>query len=61
MTTAWRRLWTGDHGQGLTEYALLLVLVALAAISSMGPLAKALRGVFRAAGSDLSGGAGGHQ
>jgi hypothetical protein len=30
------RLWKEEEGQDLTEYALLLVLVALAAIGSLG-------------------------
>ena len=34
------RLWKEEEGQDLTEYALLLVLVALAAIGSLGTLAS---------------------
>jgi Flp pilus assembly pilin Flp len=60
MKIALRDLWHEEQGQDMTEYALLLVLVALAAISTMGPLAKALRAVFRTAGSDLSGTGGRH-
>ena len=40
------RLWKEEEGQDLTEYALLLVLVALAAIGSLGPLATAINKRF---------------
>ncbi len=48
------RLWKEEEGQDLTEYALLLVLVALAAIGSLGTLAKAINNVFGAAANNLS-------
>jgi pilus assembly protein Flp/PilA len=47
-------LWKEDSGQDLTEYALLLVLVALAAIGSLGTLAGAINNVFSTAASNLS-------
>lgn len=40
------RLWREDKGQDLTEYALLLVLLTLAAIGSLSTLATAVNGVF---------------
>ena len=40
------RLWKEEEGQDLTEYALLLVLVALAAVGALSPLATAINGVF---------------
>ena len=40
------RLWKEDEGQDLTEYALLLVLLTLAAIGSLSQLATAINGVF---------------
>ena len=40
------RLWKEEEGQDLTEYALLLVLVALAAIGSLTPLATAINNTF---------------
>jgi Flp pilus assembly pilin Flp len=40
------RLWKEEEGQDLTEYALLLVLVALAAVGALSPLAAAINGVF---------------
>ena len=48
------RLWKEEEGQDLTEYALLLVLVALAAIGSLGTLASAINGVFSNAAGNLS-------
>ncbi len=50
---AW--LWQEEEGQDLTEYALLLVLVALAAIGSLGTLASAINNVFSNAAANLSG------
>ena len=40
------RLWKEEKGQDLTEYALLLVLLTLAAIGSLSTLATAVNGVF---------------
>jgi Flp pilus assembly pilin Flp len=48
------RLWKDEAGQDLTEYALLLVLVALAAISSMRFLALAVQAVFVTAAAVLA-------
>jgi pilus assembly protein Flp/PilA len=48
------RLWKEEEGQDLTEYALLLVLVALAAIGSLGTLASAINNVFGAAANNLT-------
>ena len=56
------RLWKDEDGQDLTEYALLLVLVALAAVTIMGTLAGAIKNAFNNAATQLStstGGAGG--
>jgi pilus assembly protein Flp/PilA len=47
------RLWKEEEGQDLTEYALLLVLLTLAAIGSLGALANAVNGVFKNAASNL--------
>jgi pilus assembly protein Flp/PilA len=47
-------LWREEEGQDLTEYGLLLVLVALAAIATMQSLASALSNVFSNASSSLS-------
>jgi pilus assembly protein Flp/PilA len=41
-----RALWQDESGQDLTEYALLIVLVALAAVASMKALARAISTVY---------------
>jgi pilus assembly protein Flp/PilA len=48
------RLWKEEEGQDLTEYALLLVLLALAATASLHTLATALNGVFNNAATNLN-------
>jgi pilus assembly protein Flp/PilA len=54
MKTILARLWKEEEGQDLTEYALLLVLVALAAIGSLSTLATAINGVFANAAANLT-------
>jgi len=54
MTTILRRLWK-EEGQDLTEYGLLLVLVALAAVAGMNTLATAINNAFSSAASNLTG------
>jgi len=48
------RLWKEEEGQDLTEYALLLVLLSLAAIGTLGTLASAINSVFQTAASNLT-------
>ena len=48
------RLWKEEEGQDLTEYALLLVLLSLAAIGSLGKLATAINTVFSTAAGNLA-------
>ena len=48
------RLWTEESGQDLTEYALLVVLLALAAIAAMNSLGSAINNVFSNAASNLT-------
>jgi Flp pilus assembly pilin Flp len=48
------RLWKEEEGQDLTEYALLLVLLVLAAIGSLSGLAVAVNGVFVNAATNLN-------
>jgi len=48
------RLWKEEGGQDLTEYALLLVLLVLAAIGSLSTLAVAVNGVFVNTASNLN-------
>lgn len=48
------RLWKEEAGQDLTEYALLLVLIALGAVAAMGTLAKTINSVFGNAAASLA-------
>jgi Flp pilus assembly pilin Flp len=48
------RLWKEEEGQDLTEYALLLVLIALAAIVVMSNLGSAINVVFSKGASALT-------
>jgi Flp pilus assembly pilin Flp len=48
------RLWNEEEGQDLTEYALLLVLLSLAAVGSVGGVATAINGVFNNAAKNLT-------
>ena len=48
------RLWRNEDGQDLTEYALLLVLLALAVVGSISDLAEAINGVLSSATTKLS-------
>lgn len=49
-----KRLWNEESGQDLTEYALLLVLVALVAVSALNKLATAINTVYDTAANDLA-------
>lgn len=54
MRNLLRRLWREEEGQDLTEYALLLVLIALAVAAVLPPFANALIAVFQNAESNLT-------
>jgi Flp pilus assembly pilin Flp len=49
-----KRLWEEEGGQDLTEYALLVVLIALAAITAMNALAQGIATVFNNAASNIA-------
>lgn len=49
-----RQLWQDESGQDLTEYALLLSLIALGAIAAMKSLGGAINNTFGSAVSNLS-------
>ena len=49
-----KRLWKEEEGQDLVEYALLVVLIALAATVGMKGLATAINTTFAAAGTNLT-------
>jgi Flp pilus assembly pilin Flp len=53
MKRVFQRLWKEHEPQDLTEYALLLVLLALAAIGTLSSLATAINNVFAEASSSL--------
>jgi Flp pilus assembly pilin Flp len=50
----WVLLWHGEAGQDLVEYALLIVLVSLAAVAGMNALATAISAAFQKAGAQLT-------
>jgi len=54
MRNALRRLWQEQEGQDLTEYALLLVLIALVCITAMNNLASTIGNVFSNAAANLT-------
>ena len=54
MKNLFVRLWKEEEGQDLTEYGLLLVLIALACIVSMQKLASGVSTVFSNASSSLA-------
>jgi len=54
MKTVLARLWKEEEGQDLTEYALLLVLIALASMAALTPLAGAINNVFSKAATNLN-------
>jgi len=55
MRKSFMRLWKEEEGQDLTEYALLLVLIALSAVAIMGTLGNAINNVFSDGASTLTG------
>jgi Flp pilus assembly pilin Flp len=48
-----RRFWIEKDGQDLTEYALLLPLLTLGAITSIGTLAGMINNIFANAASNI--------
>ncbi len=49
-----QRLWPEEGGEDLTEYALLMVLLSLAAVAFLTPLATAVNDVFSNAADALT-------
>jgi pilus assembly protein Flp/PilA len=49
-----KRFWNEEEGQDLTEYALLMVLIALVAIASMQTLGVTISNVFSNAAGNLT-------
>jgi len=54
MKNLLKRLWREEDGQDLTEYALLVVLIALAAVTAMKGLATAISGAFTGIATNLT-------
>jgi pilus assembly protein Flp/PilA len=54
MKNLMNRLWQEDEAQDLTEYALLVVLIALAAVTAMRGLATAISTTFTSVAANLS-------
>jgi Flp pilus assembly pilin Flp len=54
MTDLLKLLWHEQTGQDLTEYALLLALLALGAITGIGTLAGMINNIFENATSNIS-------
>jgi pilus assembly protein Flp/PilA len=54
MTRAIKRLWQDESGQNLTEYAVLLALLAIAGIAAMRELSNALGSAFSSSASNLA-------
>jgi pilus assembly protein Flp/PilA len=55
MIDMMKKLISDEEGQDLVEYALLLVFIALAAITVLPTLGKAVNNVFSQSASTLSG------
>jgi len=55
MRNLLNRLWQEEEGQDLTEYALLVVLIALAAVGAMNGLATAISKTFSSVAANLTG------
>jgi pilus assembly protein Flp/PilA len=54
MREAFLNLWSDEEGQDLTEYALLVVLLALAAVAGIQGLATAISNTFSNAATNLN-------
>jgi len=54
MREAFLNLWFDEDGQDLTEYALLVVLLALAAVAGIQGLATAISSTFTNAATNLT-------
>lgn len=50
-----KRLWGENSGQDLTEYALLLVMLALFSIAGLKSFATGLQGAFQSAAAGVTG------
>ena len=53
LLTGAQALVNNEEGQDLIEYALLAVLIAVACVAAIGPVATAIKTVFSTFSSDL--------
>jgi Flp pilus assembly pilin Flp len=53
MTNLLKRVWKDESGQDTAEYALLLLLIALALVAAINSYKSAIAGVFSRAGGFL--------
>lgn len=54
MLNTWNRFWNDESGQGLTEYALIIALVAVALIVVLVIFRNQIGGVFNRANQALN-------
>jgi len=54
MNATVKRFWEQEEGQDLTEYALIMVLIALVAVVSMQTIGQTVSNVFSNAAVNLS-------
>lgn len=54
MKNLMMRLWKEEEGQDLTEYALLLTLIALATVTAIQGLAGSISNIFTNANTTLT-------
>jgi pilus assembly protein Flp/PilA len=54
MKNLLKRLWKEESGQDLTEYALLLVLIALVCITAITGLSTAIAGLYGKATNSIN-------
>jgi pilus assembly protein Flp/PilA len=54
MKNLCKRLWQEEAGQDLVEYGLLVVLIALVAITSMSAMASGISTAFSKAAANLT-------
>ena len=55
MSSLIKRLWGEEEGQGLAEYGLILVLIAIAVIGALGAMAGGLDDILRSIANTLGG------
>lgn len=54
MSELMKRLWNEEEGQDLTEYALLVVLITLAALAAMSVMGSAVSNTFSNAATNMT-------